>query len=277
MPDSIAREITRRLRIFLRQHAIVVIRVLLSRRYLVKQIKDWYKRQKWQMSPYKKTPSETKVDGFGNFPFSINTCRQLHRKRNKKSRTWSLFLSRRLCNRAGWQPQSHRQKHQHCNCWFCAASSSFSDALASSSPTTSWHSAGYRLTKYHTGQCCRWNLALQDNKHSPTDHRVCQIACFWLHAGCSCIRSSCKAAVSVWRARLARSRLARSRRARSRIASDISFDISMRAHSHEARNACFCDPKNRPHVGHVCQSLGFAHKIQCIELKPARPGTGDHE
>ena len=51
----------------------------------------------------------------------------------------------------------------------------------------------------------------------------------------------------------------------------------MRAHSHEARNACFWDPKNRPHVGHVCQSLGFAHKIQCIELQPARPGTGDHE
>ncbi len=25
----------------------------------------------------------------------------------------------------------------------------------------------------------------------------------------------------------------------------------------EARNACFWDPKNRPHVGHVCQSLGF--------------------
>ena len=35
----------------------------------------------------------------------------------------------------------------------------------------------------------------------------------------------------------------------------------MRAHSHEARHACFWGPKNRPHVRHVCQSLGFAHRV----------------
>ncbi len=43
----------------------------------------------------------------------------------------------------------------------------------------------------------------------------------------------------------------------------VFFDIytnTGRAHSHETRNACFWDPKNKPHLRHACQSLGFAHR-----------------
>ena len=38
----------------------------------------------------------------------------------------------------------------------------------------------------------------------------------------------------------------------------------------------FETPKTGP-VGARLKRLGFAHKIQCDELKPVRPGTGDHE
>ena len=49
----------------------------------------------------------------------------------------------------------------------------------------------------------------------------------------------------------------------------------MRAHSHEARNACLLGPQKQ--APRRARLWDFAHKIQCDELKPVWPGTGDHE
>ena len=112
---------------------------------------------------------------------------------------------------------------------------------------------------------------------------VCMCSLKWIRGACICPASwpGVKNTIAVsrsWCAIVAKNYCSMSAMVISAAYSAACFLLcTMRAHSHEARNACFWDPKNRPHVGHVCQSLGFAHKIQCVELKPARPGTGDHE